>query len=264
MGELQVRWAEVRPRHGVQGAWIAVVLHLVSLAVACVVTDAGDFMPAILGTVTGMVVAFGWFCACWRLDAAETSWTTDEPLRPGAHAPRRASPIGLRAAWRGGRRPALGWLVGAAVVLSVLDGLEGFAVWVLLAVFLAPVAILFGWLFWLFLVMPLLHFVHGVRRLRRPADGGPPVGIAMVGTSLLLWCVLPLVACLMLSGAASSRYDVWPALLGAREADAGSEPLLWAARGLGAVIVTIAVSGMWWLRREQRRTQEDRGGIVRL
>lgn len=264
MGELQVRWAEVRPRHGVPGAWIAVVLHLVSLVVACVITDAGDFMPAIVGTVTGMVVAFVWFCACWRLDAAETSWTTAEPLPPGPRVPRQASPVGLRAAWRGGRRPALAWLVGGAAALTGLRGLEGFAAWLVLAMFLAPVAILFGWLFWLLLVMPLLYFVHGVRRLRRPADGGPPVGIAMVGTSLLLWCVLPLVACLMLSGAASSRYDVWPALLGAREADAGSEPLLWAARALGAVIVTIAAAGMWWLRREQRRLQEDRGGIVRL
>jgi hypothetical protein len=264
MGELQVRWAEVRPRHGVAGAWIAAVLHLVSLAIACLATNPGDSMPAILGTVTGMAIAFGWFCACWRLDAAETSWTTAEPLPPGPRAPRPTSTVGLRAAWRGGRRPALAWLVGAAAVLTGLRGLEGFTAWLVLAMFLAPVAILFGWLFWLLLVLPLRYFVHGVRRLRRPADGAPPVGIAMVGTSLLLWCVLPLVACLMLSGAASSRYDVWPTLLGAREADAGAEPLLWAARGLAALIVTIAVAGMWWLRREQRRLQEDRGGIVRL
>ena len=261
--ELQVRWAEVRPRRGVAGAWIAVVLHLVSLAVAALVTEPGDFLFVIPGTAAGTVIAFAWFCFCWRLDASETTWTTAEPIPPGPRA-RAESPIGLRAAWRGGWRPALAWLVGAAVLLTALRGLEGFAAWLLLAVFLAPVAILFGWLFWMFLVMPLLYFVQGVRHLRRTSDGGPPVGVAMVGTSLLLWCVLPLVACLLLSGAASSRYDVVPALLGARSADAGSEPLLWAARALGLVVVTIAVAGMWWLRREQRRVQEGVGGVVRL
>jgi hypothetical protein len=48
-----------------------VVLPVVSLAVACPVTERGDCTPTILGTVTGMVVAFGCFCVCWRLDAAE-------------------------------------------------------------------------------------------------------------------------------------------------------------------------------------------------
>ncbi|WP_107771081.1 hypothetical protein [Nocardioides sediminis] len=263
--ELQVRWAEVRPHHGVVGAWIGVVLHLVVLAVLSLVSESGDFVTLIIGgTGAATLVAFTWFCACWRNDAAEATWTTAEPLPPGPRAPRAESPIGLRATWRHGWRPALAWLVGAAIVLSVLRGPEGFAAWIILAAFLAPVAVVFGWLFWLLLVLPMLYFVSGIRRLRRGEDGSPPVGVALVGMSVLLWCVLPMAACIWLSGAADDRYEVFPALLGYGGDAPGSEPLLWVARALAFLVLILAVAGMWWIRREQRRMQERRGGIVRL
>jgi hypothetical protein len=149
------------------------------------------------------------------------------------------------------------------VVLSALRGLEGFSAWIILAAFLAPVAILFGWLFWLFLVMPLLYFVSGIRRLRRGEEGSPPVGVALVGMSVLLWCVLPMSACVWLSGAADARIEVFPALLGYGGDTPRSEALLWGARVLGLVILLIAVSGMWWLRSEHRAMQERQDGIVR-
>ena len=253
--ELQVRWAGVRPRHGSVGAWVAAAVHVLVLAWVARTQqlEAGAFVSAFAAATA---LAFAWFCACWRVDASETQWQLAQapPSEP------EVSPIGWRAGVRAGWRPGLAWLVGAAVVLSGLRGLEGFAAFLLLAALVVPVAVAFGWLLWLFLVLPLLYLVHGARRLRDDGSGRPRLGIAMVATALLLWSVLPLAACLLLSGAATNRYDALPALLGYGGADASSPMLLVVARVLAAGIVLIAVSLAWWQARASRRLESQQHG----
>lgn len=250
-------WAPSGPRHGVLGAWIAVGVHLVGLAALVAASADDDVAPFIGSWLLATGLAFAWFCACWRLDASRTTWTTAPP--PPAVRPQPSA--GLRAGLRTGWRPGLAWLVVSLGIVAVARGAEGVALQLVVAVLLVPIAVAFGWLLWLFLVLPLVYFVHGVRRLRRGPDGAPAIGIPMVGYSLLLWSVLPIASCLLLSGAATSRYDAVPALLGYGGVEASSPGLLWAARAGFGLVVAMGLSGWWWLARETRRLEHRRRGF---
>lgn len=279
--DLRVKWASVRPHRAVAGAWVAVVAHLVVVGAALAASGPEDFWPVLVVLGAASLLTFGWLCACWRVDPDETTWDHEPSLSaPAAHRPLGAL-AGLRAGWR----PLLAWLVGTAAVWGGPRGLEGLMIAGVVTVFLVPLAIAVGLLPWVLVVMPIRFAAAGVRRLRGEAGASdspshpvshpagpapspsvrsgdqPDLGVALVAYGVLALMVLPVGLSLHLSGAATSRYDAIPALLGLGGVEPTFPLLLWVARvGLG-VIVLVGMLLWQWLARERRRIEHRRRGF---
>jgi hypothetical protein len=288
--DLRVRWARARPHRAVAGAWLAVVVHLVVLATLLAVSGPQDFWPVYAWFGAASALTFVWLCACWRVEPDETTW--DQGVPPEPHRPPGVV-AGLRAGWG----PLLAWLVGTAAVWGGLRGLEGLIIGGLLAAFLLPMAIAAGTLPWVLVVMPARYAAAGVGRLRgeagttepqatypssypssypgpaqssgaphrsSPSAPQPNLGVALLAYGVLALMVLPTGLSLLLSGAATSRYDAIPALLGFGGVEPTSPVLLWVARAGFAAIVLVGVLLWRWLARERRRIEHRERGFGEL
>ena len=281
--DLRVRWASATPHRAVAGAWAAVVVHLVVVGASLAVCGPEDFWPVLVMFGAASLLTFVWLCACWRVDAEETTWGHALPPSPPSRRP-----LGVVAGLRAGWRPLLAWLVGTAAVWGALRGLEGLMIAGVVTVFLVPLAIAVGLLPWVLVVMPIRYAAAGVRRLRDVAPTSDPpsypapslpsspvapsarsgrqpnLGVALVAYAVLALMVLPVGISLYLSGAATSRYDAIPALLGVGGAEPAFPVLLWVARVGFAVVLLVGVLLGRWLARERRRIEHRRRGFGEL